>query len=806
MDTLMQDLRFALRSLRRTPGFTALVIAVLALGIGANVNVFSMIHGVMLRPWPLPGIDRIVELRVTEPRHGQDDGEMSWLNFRDVRDRARSFEAIGAYWDHAAVVTIDRDPEDFGGASVTASLFPALGVKPILGRNFTKDEEVWGRNWSQVIISERIWRTRYGGTPDALGKTLRLNGRTREIVGVMPAGFRFPEVEDFWIPAGFDASDPDQQGRADGWLVPVARIKAGVSQEQAAAEVKTMWAGLVRDHAELKEMGIRVVGIQENWSRNVKPLMMVMLVAVLFLLLIACSNVANLLLARAAGRRREIALRVALGASKGRVMRQLLTESVLLALAGAAIGIPLGAWGNSLWLSNIPLELPWFMRFEIDGPVLAYTAAIAVAAGVLFGLAPALHASEEHLTESLREGGLQAGQSRSSHKLRNSLIVAEVALSIVLLVGSGLMVRTFLKLSAAGEGVRTKGIVAARVLLPVALYPSNSGRTQFFSELLRRLPSEPGVVAASGVNNLPLGRNDWSRRVLTPEAKDEQDGVTLSYWAAMPGALRMLGIPLLQGRDFGFDDDSTSARVALLSRKAAERLFPGRDPIGQRLRFGGEPDSLGWATVVGVTAEAQQSVEDNTPPIGSVWVPELQSAYQQIWVVVESRGDAAQAAAALRRTVRGLDADIAVRDLKTMKEQLHFALWVRRLFAGAIATFGVMALVIAAVGLYGVMAYTVAQRTHEIGIRMAIGAQASAVLRMVMGQALRLTMLGIGIGLAAAFGVTRFMAGTIPGVSPTDPPTYTVVTLVLVGSGLLAAWVPAWRATQVNPVKALRCE
>ncbi len=805
MGSVLQDLRFALRSMRRTPGFTALVVGVMALGIGANVNVFSILYGLMIRPWPLPQSERILEVRVTDPRHHEDNRAMSWGNFADLRDRSKTIAAMGAWWDMNATVTIDRDPEKFYAANVTSGTFPALGIKPMLGRNFRSDEEVWGRNFDQVIISERMWRTRYGASPSALGKTLRLNGRTRTIVGVMPKDFRFPEVQDFWVPVGVNPAEPDH--RDDGWLVVVARPKPGVTVAQARAELTTLWSGLVKEHpAEMKELGLRVVPIQQNWARGVRPLMLLMQIAVLFLLLIACSNVANLLLARAATRRREIALRIAIGASKGRVLRQLLTEAVLLSLLGAVIGVTLGAWGNSLWIAAIPLEMPWFLHFVVDGPVLLFTAGLAVLAGIVFGLAPALHASDENLVESLREGGVQAGHSRSGHRLRSTLIVAEVALSIVLLIGSGLMVRTFLRLAAAGQNVRTEGIVAGRVLLPIALYPTDASRLEFFHQLVRGLPTQPGIVAATGMNNLPLGRSNWTRRVVTPRMSQEREGAELAYWATLPGALRTTGVSLLQGRDFTFDDDSASARVAIVSRNAAKRLFKDESAIGQRIRFAGDADSLGWYTVVGVSGDVQQSVESDDPAVGSVWVPEMQLGYQQLWIVVESKAGEAQAASALRRGVRGLNADIAVADLKSMKEQLHFALWMRRLFAGAIGVFGVMALVIAAVGLYGVMAYSVAQRTHEIGIRMAIGAQASSVLRMVMGQAMRLTLIGIGLGLAVAFGVTRFMASSIPGVSPTDPPTYTVVTFILVASGLLAAWVPAWRATQVNPMQALRCE
>jgi len=803
MDTLVQDLRYALRSLRRAPGFTAVVVAVMALGIGVNVTMFGMVYGMMFRPWPLPEPDRIVEIKQVDTRHGWDNQGVSWPNFHDLRDRAKSYSAIGGYWDMNAIVTIDRDPERFDGCNITSGVLPALGVRPLLGRNFTKDEEVWGRNWNQVIISERIWRTRYGGRTDVLGKTLRLNGRVREIVGVMPKDFRFPEVEDFWVPAGFDASEQD---RREGSLALVARLAPGVTIAQARAEAGTLWSAFVRDHAEMKDSGVRVVRIQDNWARGIRQMMIIMLVAVLCVLLVACANVANLLLARAATRRREISLRIALGASRGRVVRQLLTESVLLASLGGALGVALGWWGNGLWQLGIPLEKPWFLRFDLDAPVLLFTAAITVLSGLVFGLAPALHASDEKLTEALREGGAQAGHSRAGHRLRNALVVAEIAFSIVLLIGAGLMIRTFAKLDRAGRQLRTEGLVAGRVLLPVALYPKDGDRARFFAEMQRRLESEPGVVAASGVNNLPLGRNSWSRTVKTPDTPDDRRAPSASYWTLMPGALRTLGIPLRKGREFTFDDDSTAMRVALVSENAAKALFPGRDPIGQRIRYSGEPDSIPWRTIVGVTGDILQGVESDDKVVGSVWVPELQEPVQTMWVVVEAKGTGGVAAAALRRVVRGLDADIAVYDVRTMREQLRFALWVRRLFASLIGVFGALALVIAAVGLYGVMAYNVSQRTQEIGIRMALGAEARGVLQLVVGQAFRLTLIGIGIGLAAAFAVTRFMTAAIQDVSPTDPPTFTVVTLMLALSGLLAAWVPAWRATRVNPMSALRCD
>ncbi len=801
MESLVQDLRFALRSLRRTPGFTAVVVVVMALGIGVNVAMFSMVYGLALRPWPLPEPGRLVDIRTTNVRTGWNNMPMSWPNYRDLCERSKSFSAIGGIWSLVGTVTLDHDPERLAGARITSGLFPALGVPPMLGRNFTRDEEIAGRDLDQVIVSERLWRTRLGGTPAVLGRTIRVNGRTRAIVGVMPKDFRFPETEDFWIPASHDPAITD---RSAGALEVMARLEPGVSAAQAAAEMRTLWGALVHDHAELKDLGIRVVGSQENSTRSERPMLVVVLIAVFCVLIVACANVANLLLARAANRRREISVRVALGASRGRVVRQLLTESVLLSGFGGILGVAIGYWGNAAWQRGIPVELSWMMRFAIDGPVLLYTAALTVLAGVIFGLAPALHASDTNLTQALREGGIQAGHSRSGRRLRNALVVAEIAFSIVLLIGAGLMVRSFMKCDQAGRGLRTKGIVVGRLFPPVATYPTTQQRAGFFRELQQRLQAEPGVVSASVISDLPLGKFDTETRVMTPDTPDARSAANASYWASMPGALKTLGIALKRGREFTFADDSAGMRVAMVSEDAARRLYPGRDAIGQRIRCTDDPDSLGWRTIVGVTGNVVQNVDFDARVIGSIWVPELQEPVQTMWALVETRGSDSQGAAALRRTVRALDPDIAVYDVRTLREQLQFSLWVRRLFASLVSVFGVLALVIAGVGLYGVMAYNVAQRTREIGVRMALGAEAGSVMKLVVGQALRMTAIGIAIGLVLAAAVTRFLGFIISGVSPTDPPTYAAVAVLLALSGLVAAWVPAWRATRMSPMLALR--
>ena len=801
MDTLIQDLRFALKSLRRAKGYTAVMVAVMALGIGVNVTVFSLVYAFLYRPWPLPDSQRVVTICMTEPRRNFDDLSISWQNFFDIRTRAKSYESIGGQWGNIAMVTVNRDPERLSAGVLTYGVLPALGVMPVLGRNFTPDEEVWGHNWTQIIISEKIWRERYHSDPSVLGTTIRMNGRVRQVIGVMPKGFRYPEVEDFWIPAGFNAAEDK---RTDTQLRVVGRLKPGVTIAQADAEAKAIMAQLKHEHPELKEYDARVVTLQEQQASGARPFVLFLLFAVIFVLLIACANVANLALVRASGRRREIGLRLAMGATRGRIVRQLLTESVLVSFVGGILGILLGHWGNKLWPMGVPLEMPFYINYSIDAPVLLYTALITVLAGIAFGLAPAWHASGENFLEALRDGSNQAGTSRAGRRLRNAFVVAEVSLSLVLLTGAGLMVRSLQSVVATGEKMQPGGAVTAQLLLPLASYPDENAIRRFLHEFTHRLESQPGIHAIAGATNLPLSRNSNQTVILTPDTGDQKNGVVTNFGSVLPGTCAILNMKMLEGREFTPQDDEHSARVAILNQALAHRLFPGKSAIGQRVKFVSEADSIGWRTVVGVTENVLMNVEGTETSPNLAWVAEYQEAVQLVHVVVRADGDGSAGSAALRSVMRSMDANLPVMELRTLREELRFSLWIKRLLSVMVGILAVLAFIIAGIGLYGVVAYSVAQRTREIGIRMALGADGPNVVRMVVGHSAKLTFAGLAIGLLSSFALTRFLAAVIVGVSPTDPPTFLIVSTMLAISGIGAAWVPAMRASRLDPMVALR--
>ena len=807
MEILLQDIRFALRSLRRSPGFTTVVVAVLALGIGVNTMIFCMVYGIMFRPWPLPQFERVMAVReVNKTREIKGDG-VSWLNYQELRDQAKSFEQVGGFYDIRAQVTIGEEPEQLQAANITSGLLPALGIQPQLGRNFTRDEETYGKNFIPVLISDRLWKRRFEGRKDVLGGKLKLNGRERTIVGVLPPNFNWPESEDLWIPMSIKPEEA--QAREDHLLSFTARLKPGVTQKQAQAEVATIYARIVKDNPKsMKGWTSRVNPFADDWRSGIKVMMIIMSTAVLFVLLIACANVANLMLARAAARKRELSVRLALGASRGRVVRQLLTESLLLAGTGAVVGTLLAHVGNRLWIGMIPLEIPFWMKFTIDLPVLSYTVGVTTLAAVAFGLLPALQASDTRLSEAIREGSSQAGASRSRGRLRSGLVVAEVALSLTLLVASGLMIRSLFSRMDSERLVRSEGVLTAQFFLPIATWENDSTRREWTQKVLPLVRAMPGVNSAALVNVLPLSQNDWGTRIVgeTGTRIDPERPLRVNFTEASPGFFSSLGIPLRSGRDFTDSDAPGGQSVVIVNQSLAKTLWPGEEPLGKRLKTVNDDRKLGWRTVIGVVADIPQNLEDDERTNHSMFVPHLQEPDQSMIWVLHTNGDPLALSKPLRQVMLQHAPDVPLTEVRTMHDAVQFAVWTQKLFGSLMGVFAVLALIIAGVGLYGVMAYSVAQRTQEIGIRMALGAQAGDVVNMVVGQALRLTLLGIGIGFAAAFALTRGMASVLFGVTATDPPTYIGVVLILALSSVTAAWVPAHRATRVDPMRVLRCD
>jgi predicted permease len=805
MDRIRQDLRFAFASLRRSPGFAITVVLVMALGIGVNSMMFTVVRGVLMQALPFPQPDEIVQLVASNPSRGWTDGSMSAPDIRDVAERSRTLQGVTAYLESQAYLTLGGDPQRFRSTLAGDGLPGALGVQPALGRWFRPEECRTGNTFGAVVLGWRIWQEHFGGDRDVLGRTVRLNGRVREIVGVMPQGFRFPETSDFFTPMAVDDSTDTRGGR---YISGVARLAPGARPRQAAAELAKISADLARQYPGTNEgVTLEPVVLRDHLNRQMRPMMLLLSLAVGFVLLIACANVANMLLARSTVRQREVGVRLALGATRGRLVQQMLTESLLLSLAGGLLGILLGQWGLELTLASIPEEFPYWMHFELDRGVLVYSLALSVLTGVAFGLAPALHATGGDTSHALREGSAGSGESPSRRRLRNGLVVAEVVLAVVLLVGSGLMVRSFLHMAGQASAVRGEGVLTGAVTLPYAVFPGAEQKAQFFRELRGSLAALPGVESVGAALNMHLGNSQWTMVV----QREGVDGPEMQKWPQLafnvitPGYLGTMGIPLRRGRDFTDADSEKAPRVCVVNASAARQLWPGQDPIGRRWRYS-EADSSSWVTVVGVIPDLRQRAAADAQFVPEVLVPHAQRSEQTLVWAIRTQAGPGPTAAAVRRLLRERSPDVPFYSVRSFGEHMRNATWPLRVYSQLLGVFSVLAMLIAALGIHGVMAYAVAQRTREIGIRMALGAARADVHRLVVGQAMRLTLAGIGLGVAAAYGLTRFMANQLFGVRPDDPPTFLGVALILAASGLVAAWIPASRATRVNPVVALRAD
>ncbi len=801
-ETLWQDLRYGARMFLKQPGFTLIAVLTLALGIGANTAIFSVVDAVVLRPLPYIEPERIVWLFDALPQ--LPTAPTSLPEFLDWKDQNHSFEHVAAFLNSNVFVDTDGVLTPVG--FVTPDTFALFRVSPILGRSFT-DEETLPGHQHVTVLGHALWQSRFGSDPNVVGRTINLDAEAYTIVGVMPEGFSFPDRAKLWTPLVIDKTKLD---RGPHYLPVVGRLKPGVTLTQAQADMSILAAHLSALHPEKNAgHGVKLELLRDVVVGNIRPALFILLGAVGFVLLIACANVANLLLGRVGVRQKETALRTALGASRLRIIRQLFTESMMLSIAGGVAGL-LIAFGGVKWLVSMgPATIPRVHEIAIDPSIIFFTLLISVATSVLFGLAPALQASRPDLTDALKEGGRSsAGPHRS--RLRTVLVISEVALSLVLLVGAGLMIRSFAKLNQIDPGFNPEGVVTTGVYLLPSKYPDNERIPSFYSQLVERVTATPGVVSAATISDLPLfGSNTSDSFTIEgrpPVAK--QDEPSTEYHAVSPRYFETMGIPLLAGRDIAWSDTKQTPNVVVINETLAQRHFPGESPLGHRISLQGqERDPF---LIIGVVGDVRQLGLDRER-VPEVFVPYLQDPlgknyHREIMIVARTKSDPNAIAGSLRAAQTSLDKSLPVYNMKSMTEYLHDSLARRRFNLILLTAFAGVALVLAAVGIYGVISYGVTQRTHEIGIRMALGAEKSDVLRLVVRQGMAMALGGVAIGLLAAFALTRLMESLIFGISVTDPLTFAGIALLLTLVALLACFVPALRATKVDPLVALRYE
>jgi putative ABC transport system permease protein len=821
MNTLFQDLRYGARMLFKNPGITFVVILALALGIGANTAIFSVVDAVLLRPLPYPESDRLVFLNETSK--AMDEISVSYPNFTDWRNQNHVFENIGVYNRSSYNLTGVGDAERIVTGQVSADLFAALRANPAMGRLFTNDEDKPGGT-PVVLLSHPLWQRRFAGQANILNQQLMLNNKSYTVIGIMPEGFQFPTRVEMWVPVGQLSGEASWQSRGNHpGLYGVARLKPGVTFAQAKAEMDTIGANLEKQYQDSNAgNGIGLHPLLEVFVGDVRRPLWVLFAAVAFVLLIACANIANLLLARAQSRQKEMAIRSAMGAGRWRIARQLLTESVLLALIGGTLGMLVAQWGIKLILYISPDALPRSKEIGLDWRVLAFTIGLSFVTGLLFGLVPALQAGVVDVHETLKETG--RGTS-GKHWLRSSLVVVEVATTLVLLVGAGLMIRSFYRLQKVNPGFSYDHLTSFTVALPQKKYAESEQREQFYNRLLENLRGLPGVEATAAASGLPLGNNGWQTSfVIDGRPRPPRDQTPLMEACLVtPDYFKAMNIPVKSGRVFDSHDDRSWIASKDLSKldddekfiaplnsivideEFARRYWPGEEAVGKRIAMGSEKDPR-FLTVLGVVGRVKMEGLGTDSKRVQGYFPFAQIPSGGMTVILKAAGDPNQLIAAVRQQVKAIDPDQPIYSVRTMDDIRSESVAPERLNLTLLSIFAGLALVLAVVGIYGVMSYTVTQRTHEIGIRMAIGAQPRDVFRMVIGQGMMLAFVGVVCGLIGAFGLTRLMASMLFGVEPTDPLTFAAIAVLLTGVALVACYVPGRRATKVDPVVSLRYE
>jgi putative ABC transport system permease protein len=806
MDSILRDLKFSIRSLLKRPTLTLIAIITLAVGIGANSAIFSVVNALLLNPINAPALDRVLAVWEAQPAQGVVRNEVAMANFLDWRAQNQTFEKMGLYRWWSTNLTGTETPERVQGFQVTANFFDVIGVNPAIGRGFAADEDQPGKA-PIVLLSHSLWQRRFGSDTNIVGQTITLNGVARTVIGVMPEGFNYPRGAELIAP--ITLTPELASNRSNHSYYVIGRLKPDVTAAQAHADLANIASRLEKEYAASNTgWGVATYPFVQDEVRLYRGAILVLMAAVGFVLLIVCANVANLMLARAASRQKEMALRAALGANRSQIIRQMLTESMLLAVVGGTLGILIAIWGVDLLRTLNPGEAarfaPGWDRLGVSLPVLVFNLGISLLSGLLFGLAPALQLSKTDLNEGLKESGRQG--STGSHRLRSLLVISEVALSLMLLVSAGLLMRSFVSLLNTNPGFRPDNLLTMRLALPATKYPENPQKASFYSALIERVQTLPGVESAALVNYLPLGGSNSSDTFLiegTPDPPPGQDFLG-RYRVCTARYFETMGIPILRGRSFTEQDRADAPPVVIVNETLAKRYWPDTDAVGKRMRFAGPLAQNPWMQVVGIIPDVKHEL--SVPVTPEYYLPHAQDSWSSMVLVAKTSVDPTSMAGSMRQQVWSLDKDQPVFDVRTMEEVRALSVSIHSFSSVSLGIFAGIALLLAAMGIYGVMSYAVTQRTQEIGIRMALGARTGDVLRMVVRNGMSLALIGVAAGLAGAYGLTRLLGSLLFGVSPTDLLTFGSVTLGLLLVALLACYIPARRATKVDPLVALRYE
>jgi len=816
MEALLQNVRYTIRMLRKSPGFTAAALLTLALAIGANTAIFSVVDAVVLRPLPYSDPDRLILVKEWIPQATPDPIPVSAPDVIQFQRQNSVLEGVAAYSGVQFDLSGENQPQRVTAERVNFNLFSLLGVQPMMGRSFTETEDQPGHE--VAILSYGLWQNRFAGDPNVIGSTLKLDRKGYTVIGVMAHDLMFPlpgmeqgAAADLFVPMAFTPDDLSKIGDNFNYSV-IARLKSGVSLANANSDLEVVAHRIQEAYpAQFRSsisLGAVALPLNSRVAGNSRRPLLLLLGAVGFVLLIACANVANLLLSRAAGRQREIAVRLAVGAGKAQLFWQFLTESLLLSLSGAALGLMVASWSTRVLVKVMPADIPRAHAIGLNLPVLGFALMLSVFTGLIFGLAPALWAGRTDLNSTLREGGRNAAFGPQHHRLRSALVVGQIALSLVLLVGAGLLVRSFARVLETNPGFQSEHLLTASLSLPSSQYQKPEQIRAFYQELMMRLEAMPGAKLAGGSSDLPLN-GSWIH-LFTPEGYRPPPGAGFNkcnHSVILGNYLQTLGVPLLRGRTFTEQDKAGSTHVVLVSESLARRYWPNQDPIGKRLKWGPPPSEDPWLTVVGVVGDVKQGPLDADTTYHT-YEPFLQqkSLFNSLNVTVRAVGEPANLASSLRAAIWGLDDQLAVAQVRTMDEIVGESTAPRRFNLYLLGGFAVMALVLAAIGIYGVMAYSVGLRTQEIGLRIALGAGRFDVLLLILRPGFALTFAGTGLGIAGALALRRLMSAMLFGMRPADPLTFAAVSVVLVLASLLASYVPARRATRVDPMVALRYE